>query len=716
LACVPASLFALFFCLQLSLALPVGTNVSRQQVRIALEGKLTPKLAYGIARLVGALQEAGIPYQATRASSTKWKGQVIKIVVDPRALPRELQRAESFSVKSSPNETQLTGFDDAGALYACGELASRIRAAKLLPKNLTLAETPKMSLRGVPLFLMTAGSYDYPITEHEFPWFYDKSLWIRTLDFLAAQRFNFISLWNSHPFPYFMKLTSYPEVRVLSESELERNVALLEWLSREAEKRNIWLIFHFYNIHVPESFALAHGIPKNPSVNGYVLSEPNPLVADYTRYCIREFVGKYPSVGLYFPLGEALQKGKSSWMNDVLLAGVKDTGKHPPVILRQHELVGLTVLENALANYDNLYTEMKHNDEMLAAPQPNPDNAEWIQRSRRHIINVHLVGNLKPFRWASPTFIRETASAQQRMGAQGVQVYPLWVWYWPYSADSQRLFQIDRDWLWYAAWGRYAWDADRPTEQEEEYWTQKIAGRFGANAATYILAAYDSAGKAMPSIPRLFWFDGWNHWFASNGLMLDQILRGTPIPYTNVQRILSVKDYAQSLAEGRLVSHEVLTPTALTTEMVSDARRAVELCNKAQPLVEKNGDEFSRLRTDFEATLLIAQFYQAKVDASVHYVAYQMSRNPAEGGMVIDLLGRSLEFYRELVRKTDKAYPTANDISNDIPFPFHPPTGIAPPQANSFPRLAHWRDILPVFEAEFQLYRSLLEVRETAGK
>jgi hypothetical protein len=504
-------------------------------------------------------------------------------------------------------------------------------------------------------------------------------------------------------------LEKYPEVKVLSDDEMERNVALMDWLSHEAEKRNIWLMFHFYNIHLPISFGQAHGFPKSPLWNGCVLEAPNPVAADYTRYAIREFVRKFPSVGLYVCLGEALQKDQTYWMEEVILAGVKDSGKHPPVILRSHPVHDeiLRVFKQVKSHYDDLSTEMKHNEEMYAVPDPDPDNEEWIRQGCKHIISMHLLGNLKPFRWSPPSFIQETARQQQRMGAQGVQVYPLWVWYWPYTADRTRLLQIDRDWLWYAAWGRYTWNADRDPDQEVHYWKGKIAEQYGANSAADILTAYESAGRVMPSVPRLFWFEGWNHWFASNGLMLAQILSATPIPYTNTQKVLSVRDYARGLVTDKLLPEGVLTPMALTVEMVTNGKAAVEACEKAQARVEKNGDELVRLRTDFEATSLIAKFYQAKTDAAWHYVAYQNSRDPAEGRKAIDLLGRSVEYYRELVRITDQAYPAANDISNDIPFPFHPPS-LSVPRVTSLPRLPHWRDFLLVFEAELEMYKGLL--------
>ncbi len=676
------------------------------------EGASSPKVDYGIEFLAAALRQAGVPCHVQSSGSAPPGSRAIKVRVNPSGLRLNAKRDEGFSIKSRGKDIDIWGFDEAGVLYACAELAAEVRNSKGLPSSVDVSDAPKMSMRGIPLFLMTAGTYMYPIVKNQFPWFYDKPLWIRTLNFLAQHRLNFISFWNAHPFPFFLRLKNYPEAKMISDEELRRNEELLGWLSHEAAKRNIWLMFQFYNIYVPEGVAKAHGASAgNENLkfsHGYaVLRKPTGWAAEYTRHAIKEFVKKYPSLGLYVCLGEALHTEQSAWMDDVILAGVKESGKRPPVILRNWFLHdGLQILKNAVASYSNLHTEMKHNDEMYAVPEPDPANIRWIQHSPSHIINVHLVGNLKPFRWAPPSFIQETAKDQQAMGAKGAQVYPLWVWYWPYSADRDRLLQIDRDWLWYAAWGRYAWNADRPPEQERRYWAGKIAERYGESAALDILGAYEAAGRVMPNVPRLFWFHGWNHWFASNGLKLNQTLTGTPIPYTNIEKTASVENYAKDFVSGKPAGSNVLTPVDLTGRMVRYGARGVELIRKAAPRVENSQEEFRRLQVDFEATSLIAQVYQAKVDAAVRFVAYQFHPTPENAAKVLSLLEESVDRYRELVARTSKAYPVANDIRNDIPFPFSP-ASIAPVR-NAIPHLPNWRDFLPVFEAELATYRRLL--------
>ena len=60
-------------------------------------------------------------------------------------------------------------------------------------------------------------------------------------------------------------------------------------------------------------------------------------------------------------------------------------------------------------------------------------------------------------------------------GANALHLYPqASYWDWPYTADklpnNEREFQLDRDWIWYQTWGRYAWNCHRDRTDEMGYW------------------------------------------------------------------------------------------------------------------------------------------------------------------------------------------------------------------------------------------------------
>ena len=329
--------------------LPAGEQVS---VRIA--GAADARIAWGKRRLEASLKKAGYGLNPD--------GQ---FVVDiSAATPRSLEDVqagtpESYRLVASKGHVSVVGADAAGAMYGCLELAQELQRTGRLPDQLDRRDGPKMSLRGTCILLMKLGRYDYPVTPKEFPFFYDRSLWTEYLNFLAENRFNYIAFWNGHPFDYFVKLDKYPEAQAgMEPGLLEKNHEMLMWLGKEAEKRNIWLMFHFYNIHTSVYFQQAHGFPS--CMHG----RPTPLLADYTGHCIERFVGEFPNIGLYICPGEALSITYTvSWIKDVILAAVNRTGKTPPVVVRSWGGVDLPHMKQLAGCYPRLYTERKYNVE-----------------------------------------------------------------------------------------------------------------------------------------------------------------------------------------------------------------------------------------------------------------------------------------------------------------------------------------------------------------
>ncbi len=126
----------------------------------------------------------------------------------------------------------------------------------------------------------------------------------------------------------------------------------------------------------------------------------------------------------------------------------------------------------------------KYNGESLPTYEPR---GPWTQIHQDlsslgsvHIDNVHILANLEPFRYGSPDFIQKSVQAMHAVhGANGLHLYPqASYWDWPYTADKlpggERLKQTERDWIWYKAWGRYAWKANRERNQEISYWSSQL--------------------------------------------------------------------------------------------------------------------------------------------------------------------------------------------------------------------------------------------------
>src|SRR5262249_24308098 len=157
---------------------------------------------------------------------------------------------------------------------------------------------------------------------------------------------------------------------------------------------------------------------------------PNPIVSDYTRKSVAEFVKAYPNAGLMTCLGEALKGDdavdpdrQAKWMTDVIVPGIKDgmaaagLKEEIPVLLRAHAMPAERVVPQVLKVYHNLYTETKYNGESLTTYEPRGADMTKQQLlaslGQTHMVNVHILSNLEPFRYGSQRFIKLCVQAAE---------------------------------------------------------------------------------------------------------------------------------------------------------------------------------------------------------------------------------------------------------------------------------------------------------------
>ncbi|HEY4150958.1 MAG TPA: hypothetical protein VGM41_18600, partial [Chitinophagaceae bacterium] len=458
-----------------------------------------PRVLFGLQRLSSALTAAGYTVTITEGNTIPpGKNCLIAGTLDNPLIKTSLAAGnpgktpghEGFLLlRTNKNPLAIiAGADNSGILYGCLELAQRVRAAHALPAELNVTDQPEMVLRGACIglqkstYLPGRNVYEYPYTPETFPWFYDKALWIRYLDQLLANRMNSLYLWNGHPFASLVRLPDYPYAVEVDDATFKKNEDMFRFLTREADKRGIWVIQLFYNIIVSKPFA-EHNHIKTQDRNRPII----PLIADYTRKSIAAFVQKYPNVGLMVTLGEAMEgvgNDDIEWFTKTIIPGVKDGLRalgqttEPPIVLRAHDTDAPAVMKAALPLYYNLYTEAKYNGEALTTYEPH---GSWAELHRKlsslgtvQIENVHIMANLEPFRYGAVDFIQKCVLAMHNIyGANGLHLYPqASYWDWPYTADNTtpRLLQIDRDWIWYAAWSRYAWNSHRDSKEEAKDW------------------------------------------------------------------------------------------------------------------------------------------------------------------------------------------------------------------------------------------------------
>lgn len=707
-----------------------------EKVTIILNGEKNNRIELGVSYIQKELDNAGYSYEVVNLTEKfeayrQYEGS--KIYIGNREKDKFIKwleaeelllyhgpepQIEGFYLETCPNQlTVISGGNDVGTLYGCLELADRIREEGCIPENLAYYDAPAFKLRGPCVGLQKTKiepprlTYEYPITPDRFPWFYDKSMWEKFLDKMLKYRCNVLYIWSGHPFSSLVKVEDYKEALEVTEEEFLLNKEVFGWLTEECDRRGIWVVLKFYNIHIPYPFAEKHGLEQKQS-------NINPLVADYTKKSIIEFVKSFPHIGLMVCLGEALRgnQNKTDWFVQTILPAVKEGMKQaglteePPIILRGHDCDPFSAMEEGQKIYSNLYTMWKYNGEGLTTYFPRGEWQEMHQKlssiGTTHILNVHILADLEPFRYQAPIFIMRCIQAgKNRLGGNGLHLYPLFYWDWPYSPDKAepRLEQLERDWLWYEAWFRYAWNPERNEKDERIYWTHRVADKFKCEekGAALLLEAMERAGQCAPKILGRIGITEGNRQTFSLGMTMSQM--------TNVNRYRPNRalwnsvarrgeqpdDYIQKELNGE--THIGQTPYDMIQEVYDDAKSALQKCKEAQKYLCQNA-ELKRISNDIEAIYHICDSYCNKLMGAMLILEYKYTMNENLKGD-ISLLDRaavwmekSLQAYRKVTELTIKTYLYANSMQTPqrkIPFPNGELYG-------------HWAQCLPEYEKEYE--------------
>jgi hypothetical protein len=452
--------------------------------------------------------------------------------------------------------------DEAGAMYGGLELAEQIRIGGLEGVRDT-QRNPAMSLRGtkfnIPLDLRTPSYSDMSDAgQQNIATVWDFDFWRAYLDKLARDRYNFVSLWNLHPFPSMVKVPEYPDVALrdvwrtratlaedystrttdvltpamLADKEVVRRLTIeqkIEFWRRVmsyARERNIRFYLVTWNV-------FTYGVDGKYGITDAL---DNPKTIDYFRASVREMFRTYPLLaGIGVTAGENMGEiasanggtdafqAKENWIYATYGEGMLDAMRREPLrqfrfIHRQHE----SRAQDIAATFRPLID------------RPRADFLFSFKYAQAHVLSsttqtfhrgyLESLGDLKTlwtlrnddalmYRWAAPDFVREFVRNIPREKTQGYYFgSDMWVWGRDFLSLDPKLqgrLEVDKHWLHFLLWGRMAYDPSLDNERIAAL----VGRRFPGIDARKFLAFWQDASMVYPLVTGFHWADFDFQWY-----------------------------------------------------------------------------------------------------------------------------------------------------------------------------------------------------------
>jgi hypothetical protein len=720
------------------LVLAFGAHSAQAAKAQLISNPAEPREAFAAAEVEAALRSQSLSVRredSRAANNPQWRGGRIMVIFGaPQSLPEPRARLhrvdpstiarEGFQIRRfDRKETTLyyvISRDTAGALYGGLELAEQIRTLGAT-KVVNTDRNPHMPLRGtkfnIPLDLRTPSYSDMGDSAQEnIATVWDLEFWREYLDGLARQRYNFVSLWNLHPFPSMVKVPEFPDVAL---NDIWRTRAKLaeDYSTRTTDLLNAAMLANkevVKTLTIDEKIAfwrrvMEYGRDRNIQFNvitwniftygvdgkyGITDALENPKTVEYFRASVREMFRTYPLLaGIGLTAGENMGEvkmysggvdsfnAKENWLFATYGQGVLDAARAEPgrqfrLIHRQHE----TGARDIAATFKPV---IEH---------PNVDFVFSFKYAQAHALSsttqtyhpgfVESLGDLKTlwtirnddalmFRWAAPDFVREFVSKIPREPSAGYYVgSDMWVWgrdYLSKSAKSKkpvpRQLENDKHWLHFLLWGRFAYD---PTVDNARIGAL-VAQRFPGVDGAALLTAWQDASMIYPLVTGFHWADFDFQWYI-------EACRSRPAPartasgFHSVETFITQKvhpgtdnipipKYVESIAKNPGATLPGTTPprVAALIDASADASLAALGQMKLSSDARRNSELTATLE-DIRAMALLGKYYAAKIRGATALAMFRASRAAAHQQEAVRELSAAQGYWLDYTSRTGARY------------------------------------------------------------
>lgn len=649
---------------------------------------------------------------------------------------------ESFAILRTTDGLTVVGADARGLAYGILELAD-IAGLSDDPLSALQAVRPTSQRPATPVRSI---SRLFVSDVQDKVWFYDRAFWSEYLTELATHRINRLQLglgmqYNySHdpdvrdnyfcfPYPFLLHVPGY-DVRAenISDSERDRNLETLRFISDEAKRRGIHFQLGLWN-H-------AYEMPHSPTPAYPIRGVTPENHAEYSAAALAQLLRACPSIdGLTLRVhyeGGVPEPGHEFWrtvmgavttvdrrveldmhakgVDDELIDVARDTGS-PVVISAKYwaEHQGLPYHQASVREKEKATAQPGTGLRSITAHQRRFTRygyGDFLREDRDFdVIFRFWPGTQRLLLWGDPVLAAGYGRLGTIGGALGVELCEPLSFKGrkasgepggrdPYADPALQLGRDDwKKYLYtYRLWGRLLYDP----EADPSSWRRYLSSEFGA-AAEHVEQALGFASRVLPLVTVVhglgasnngYWPEMYINMPIANGAHSDHYNFDTAEPTTfggvssfDPTLFDPINDHADDLLAGRRTGRYTPAETAQWLERLAEqAEQHLQEATAHSPDAKAPG--FRRMAVDVAVQASLARFFAGKNRAGLSYALYERTKDPDHLAEAVTHYQVARDAYASVAKATTGIYRA------DVTF------------GNRLSEHGHWADRLPAIDQD----------------
>lgn len=591
---------------------------------------------------------------------------------------------EGFAIrKMAGNRIAVMAVDYTGAMYGMFELAEQLRAVKKLSAVKEKAVNPKYLFRAIKFNLPWNSYRVHESLQLHTETVRDLAFWEKFLDMMAENRYNVLTLWCLHPFPYMIKPVNFPEASPFTDAEMKEWQDFWHTLFKMSQDRGIKTFMMNWNIFVSPSFAEKHGVadyclPEMEGKEYYGKGDYSEIVQRYNRECMTQVIDEYPELtGFGISQNERMEGVEEQvwqdWIVDTYFNAMDSASRKIELILRAHTHPAPELTRKAIEDNDyrlgKVWVPVKFNwSHAHSTPKlmyihggststvlwdPAPANYKMVYTMRNEDFFV--------LRWGQSDFVRDVLRENDRDYLGGFKIgsetyIPARDYITGPGPHLTWQYAFEKQWLFYMVWGRLIYDPSTSDEVFEQAFNEK----YNINSGATLMKAHNLADK-MPLKLGSYYAATWDFTLYSEGFLAGY-RSNMPCYYDSISPLISVDELISPVTldtsyvsikdfiDGKYKGDDKIIPPALADGLEKDALEALALLEG----IKTTDATLIHEMDDIRCWSYLSLYFAEKLRGGVALQQYRKSGDKSRQAASIEHLEKALAHWKTVAGISEK--------------------------------------------------------------